>query len=64
MPLAITLVALPAAARLERDLAYGSEAAQRLDLQTPSVTGYATVVFVHGGSLTTGDTSDADYGRV
>ena len=61
----VALAALPAGMqRAERDLAYGSDAAQKLDLQTPAAKGYATVIFVHGGSLGTGDKSDSDYGSV
>jgi len=48
---------------IERDLAYGTDAAQRLDLSVPSSQGFATVVFVHGGSLDSGDKADADYGK-
>lgn len=62
-----TLSPAPAAApdqRVERDLAYGPDPAQRLDLSTPASPDYPTVVFVHGGSLTGGDKADADYGRV
>jgi len=56
--------------RVERDLAYGAEAAQRLDLSVPTgapglqTRGFPTIVFVHGGSLTSGDKADADYGKV
>lgn len=54
----------PGVQRVEHDLAYGSDVAQKLDLQTPATKGYATVIFVHGGSMTTGDKSDSDYGSV
>lgn len=47
--------------RSEIDISYGSDAAQRLDLFAPLGSGFATVVFVHGGSLTRGDKSDRDY---
>jgi len=59
-----TLAVAQPAQHTERDLAYGADAAQRLDLLTPSTPGFSTVVFVHGGSLTSGDKADADYGRV
>ena len=49
---------------VERDLSYGADAAQRLDLSTPTSKGFSTVIFVHGGSLTSGDKADTDYGRV
>ncbi|HXO18492.1 MAG TPA: alpha/beta hydrolase [Thermoanaerobaculia bacterium] len=53
-----------AAPAVERDLAYGSDAKQRLDLSVPAVKGCPTVLFIHGGSLTTGDKADEDYGKV
>jgi len=49
---------------IERDLAYGADAAQRLDLSVPSSKSFPTVVFVHGGSLLGGDKADADHSRV
>jgi acetyl esterase/lipase len=45
---------------MERDLAYGSDPLQRLDLAVPATKHFATVMFVHGGSLTSGDKSDED----
>ena len=52
----------PAGAQtIERDLPYGQDVLQRLDLSIPAAKGYATVVFVHGGSLTGGDKADDDY---
>jgi acetyl esterase/lipase len=48
----------------ERDVAYGTDAAQRLDLFTPDTRNFPVVIFVHGGSLTGGDKADADYGKV
>lgn len=48
----------------ERDVAYGTDAAQRLDLFTPDTKNFPIVIFVHGGSLTSGDKADADYGKV
>jgi acetyl esterase/lipase len=51
-------------ATVERDLAYGTDPTQRLDLSVPAGKGFPTVIFVHGGSLTGGDKADADYGRV
>jgi acetyl esterase/lipase len=53
-----------AAQTIERDIAYGSDIAQRLDLTLPRGTGFPTVIFVHGGSLTSGDKADSDYGDV
>jgi len=52
------------AQRLQTDIGYGNDAAQRLDLTRPSGTGFATMIFVHGGSLTSGDKTDSDYGHV
>ena len=52
------------ASRVERDLAYGPDAAQKLDLSLPSSKSFPTLVFVHGGSLTSGDKADSDYGKV
>lgn len=49
---------------VERDLAYGPDSLQRLDLWAPHGTGFPTVIFVHGGSLSGGDKEDEDYGRV
>lgn len=49
---------------VQRDLAYGSDAAQKLDLSVPAVKDFPVVIFVHGGSLTSGDKADSDYGRV
>jgi len=48
----------------ERDLSYGSDAKQRLDLSVPAGSGFPTVVFVHGGGLTSGDKADEDYENV
>jgi acetyl esterase/lipase len=49
------------AQHVEKDLAYGPDPKQRLDLTTPASTGFPTVVFIHGGSLTSGDKADEDY---
>jgi acetyl esterase/lipase len=59
-----TLIAAPA--HVDLDVAYGKDhPAQHLDLFLPAAAkGFATVVFVHGGSLTSGDKRDEDYGRV
>ncbi|HKI03312.1 MAG TPA: alpha/beta hydrolase [Thermoanaerobaculia bacterium] len=45
----------------ERDLAYGPDPKQRLDLSVPAAKGFSTVLFIHGGSLTSGDKADEDY---
>lgn len=45
----------------ERDVPYGSDPEQRLDLFVPSGKGFPTVIFIHGGSLHDGDKGDADY---
>jgi acetyl esterase/lipase len=44
-----------------RELAYGPHPRHRLDLSVPVGKGFPTVLFVHGGSLTSGDKSDDDY---
>jgi acetyl esterase/lipase len=49
------------AQQVEKDLAYGQDPAQRLDLSTPASVGFPTVIFIHGGSLTSGDKADDDY---
>ncbi|HKH46015.1 MAG TPA: alpha/beta hydrolase [Thermoanaerobaculia bacterium] len=49
---------------MERDLAYGSDLQQRLDLSVPAAKGFSTVLFIHGGSLTSGDKADEDYRNV
>jgi acetyl esterase/lipase len=49
-----------AAAAPEEDLAYGPDPQQRLDLSVPQATGFPTVIFVHGRSLTSGDKGDED----
>lgn len=67
---ATVLAALAASAAIctaqgvERDVAYGPDPLQRLDLSLPAGRGFPTVIFVHGGSLTSGDKGDADYGEV
>ena len=49
---------------VQRDVAYGEDPAQKLDVFTPEATGFPTVIFVHGGSLSGGDKTDSDYGKV
>lgn len=48
----------------ERELRYGPDPNQGLDLSLPAGKRFPTVIFVHGGSLTSGDKADEDYGRV
>ena len=49
-------VALPTGAQVERDLAYGSDPAQRLDVYRPANAQNAPVIFmVHGGGWARGD---------
>ena len=48
----------------DRDLTYGADPKQRLDLAVPAAKNFATLIFVHGGSLNSGDKADADYGKV
>jgi acetyl esterase/lipase len=49
---------------VERDLAYGPDPLQRLDLSVPAGKGFPTAIFIHGGSLTSGDKADEDYRAV
>jgi len=58
------LSAIAPAHAVERDLPYGPDPEQRLDLAVPAGKGFPTVVFVHGGSLSSGDKSDEDYRNV
>lgn len=53
-----------AAPAVARDIPYGPDPAQRLDLSLPDASGFPTLIFVHGGSLTHGDKADEDYGAV
>ena len=53
-----------AAQRIVTDVSYGSDAAEKLDLSIPITKSFATLIFVHGGSLTSGDKADSDYGHV
>ena len=50
--------------QFERDVSYGESVSQRLDLSTPAGKAFPTVIFVHGGSLESGDKADSDYGKV
>lgn len=52
------------AAGLERDVTYGPDPKQRLDLAVPAAKGFPTVLFIHGGSLTSGDKGDEEYRNV
>jgi acetyl esterase/lipase len=53
-----------AAQMVERDLSYGPDPLQRLDLSVPATPQFSTALFVHGGSLTSGDKSDEDSRNV
>ena len=58
----LLLTALVAPVFAQNDAAYGTHARQTLDLHWPgSASGFPTVVFIHGGSLNSGDKSDDDY---
>ena len=48
----------------QHDFPYDADPLQRLDIVTPQGKGFPTVVFVHGGSLSSGDKADTDYGKV
>lgn len=53
-------VVLPAGARVERDVAYGSAAEQKFDLYIPAGATQAPIVFmVHGGAWMIGDKANA-----
>jgi acetyl esterase/lipase len=61
----LALALAPAVAETRRDLAYGPHPSQTMDLSLPEgKTGFATLVFVHGGSLMGGDKADEDYKNV
>lgn len=51
---------------VELDIPYveGGAHDQQLDLYTPSNQGFPTILFVHEGSLTSGDRKDEPYGRM
>ena len=49
---------------IDHNVAYGPDSLQRLDIGTPIARGYPTIIFVHGGSLTSGDKNDDDYRNV
>lgn len=54
------IVTLPAGARVERDLAYGTDPAQRLDVYIPAGASRSPlIVLVHGGAWMIGDKSNA-----
>jgi triacylglycerol lipase len=53
-----------ASQNIKIDVGYGIDAAQRLDLRTPAGKHFATLIFVHGGSLVSGDKADSDYAHV
>ncbi|HKW61038.1 MAG TPA: alpha/beta hydrolase [Candidatus Acidoferrum sp.] len=50
--------------QMESDVPYGRDPEQKMDLFLPTSRDYPTVIFVHGGSLTSGDKTDEDYGKV
>ena len=53
---AVWAVSPPEGARIERDIAYGPDAAQRMDVYLPKRTEAAPVLFiVHGGAWVAGD---------
>jgi acetyl esterase/lipase len=53
-------IALPAGARVERDVAYGSDPAQRLDVYAPASAARAPIVLmVHGGAWMLGDKANS-----
>lgn len=55
------MLATASSQTVERDVPYGSDPRQRLDVYLPNKKPFATLVFVHGGSLETGDKADDDY---
>ncbi len=60
LPLCASIAASPGG--IERDIAYAPGGAMHtMDLQWPDTKGFATVLFVHGGSLSSGDKADSPY---
>jgi len=64
VPLLALLCNVAASQRIKTDIRYGNDPAQKLDLKIPAGTGFATLIFVHGGSLISGDKADSDYAHV
>src|SRR5215471_11291708 len=64
VPLLALLCNVAASQRIKTDIRYGNDPAQKLDLKISAGTGFATLIFVHGGSLTSGDKADSDYTHV
>ena len=68
--LALPGLVLPAqttsGARVELDVPFVAEGGpeQQLDLYTPAAGGFPTILFVHGGSLVSGDRKDEPYPRM
>lgn len=60
----VLLTAVTWASAQPTEIEYGPDPAQKLDLSLPAAKGFPTVIFVHGGSLETGDKADSDYGKV
>ncbi|MBI3896962.1 MAG: alpha/beta hydrolase [Gammaproteobacteria bacterium] len=53
-------IALPAGATMQRDVAYGADPAQRMDVYLPNRAKHAPIIFmVHGGAWRTGDKAAA-----
>ncbi len=51
-------------AELDVPFVEGGGSDQQLDLYVPSARGFPTILFVHGGSLTSGDRKDAPYAQM
>jgi acetyl esterase/lipase len=68
LPVVLLWLAVASTARVaqgsERELRYGPDPNQGLDLSLPTGKRFPTVIFVHGGSLTSGDKADEDYRKV
>lgn len=64
VPLLALLCNVAASQRTTTDISYSIDPAQKFDLEIPARTGFATLIFVHGGSLTSGDKGDSDYAHV
>ncbi len=47
-----------------RDIRYGPRPLEVLDLSMPAVQGFPSVIYVHEGSLTSGDKGDAPYDQI
>jgi len=66
LPVSLLFAQTAPGSGVERNIPYvpGGGHKQQLDLSVPARKGFPTVLFVHGGSLNTGDRTDAPYPQV